>query len=184
MRTTATNRRFCLVRCRATLVFPLNIWCSRVTKQKTIFISYSHNDQEFVDRFLVHLKPLEKLYSIISWSDGKIRPGKKWKDEIESKLESADAVIVLLSADFLASEFVMEFEYPKMLAKAEENGALLIVVLASPCEYRGFEIGDYQMVNTIDNTLQDNQSDDRAADQERIYVKCIQALKDHFGVIS
>lgn len=155
-----------------------------MTSQKTIFISYSHGDKAFVDRFLVHLKPLEKQYNIVSWSDTKIKPGTKWKDEINSKIEFADAIIILLSADFLASEFVMEYEYPKALAKAEEKGALLIIVLASPCEFSGFEIGDYQMINTIDNTLQDNQADDRGADQERIYVKCIRAIKDHFGANS
>ena len=151
--------------------------------QKKIFISYSHKDKEFVDRLLVHLKPLAKLYNITSWNDSKIKPGSKWKDEIENNLESSDAVIALLSADFLASEFVMDYEYPKMIKKVAEKGALLLIILAGPCEYHGFEIGDYQMINTIDNTLQDNQSDDRGAEQERIFVKCVRALKEHLGAI-
>ena len=109
-----------------------------MTSQKTIFISYSHKDKVFIDRLLVHLRPLEKLYNLNIWNDYKIKPGSKWKEEIENNLESAETIIVLLSPDFLASEFVMDIEYPKMLKKAKEDGSLLLVILARYSRRKSF----------------------------------------------
>jgi hypothetical protein len=74
------------------------------------FISYSHEDKEYVDRLRVHLKPLEKKYKFVVWDDKKLKPGDKWKQEIINNLDKSAVVILVISADFLASDFVMEFE--------------------------------------------------------------------------
>lgn len=142
------------------------------------FISYSHVDEDYLKRLKVHLKPLERIYAFEAWDDRRIKPGQKWKDEIESAIQRSKVIILLLSADFLASDFVMEKEYPEALRKANEEGAQIVSVFVSPCMIEEFEIGDYQAVNSPDETLQDFGSADLAAKQERIYVDAARVIRD------
>lgn len=69
----------------------------------TVFISYAHEDRDYLDRLLVHLKPLEQQGLIDPWSDRKLAAGDDWQGRIEERLAAAKAAILLVSADFLAS---------------------------------------------------------------------------------
>lgn len=90
---------------------------------KHVFISYSHKDKGFLDRLMVHLRPLEKKKLIEPWADSRIVAGEKWKVAIESSLKKARAAILLISADFLASDFIVDNELPPLLKKADDwNG--------------------------------------------------------------
>ena len=104
-------------------------------KKSHIFISYSHNDQEYLDRILVHLKRIEKV-GIDTWSDLRLRPGDQWREEIALAIERASVAILLVSADFLAPDFITENELPPLLSKAAEQGARIIPVIVKAC---GFE---------------------------------------------
>lgn len=145
-------------------------------KDKSVFISYSHNDRSYVDRLRIHLKPIEKKYNILIWDDSKLKPGENWKDSIVKKLESASVVLLIVSADFLASDFVMEFEYPEALKHAQEKGTRILMLIASPCLFDEFEISAIQAINSPDRTLQDLEIN--GAEQERIFVKCAKLIKE------
>ncbi len=140
--------------------------------QKKAFISYSHADQILLDRLLVHLKPLIKKYDLDIWSDRKLRAGEKWREKIEFALSHADVIIVILSADFLASDFIMDYEYPKALHDANTRGAKIVVLFASPCLYKEFDIAEFRFVNDPTRTLQDLQGDATAAESERTFMNC------------
>jgi transcriptional regulator with XRE-family HTH domain len=77
-----------------------------------VFVSYSHKDKDFLTRLLVHLWPLEKKGLIDPWADTRISAGEKWKIEIQKALEQARAAVLLVSADFLASDFIIDDELP------------------------------------------------------------------------
>ena len=81
-----------------------------------IFYCYSHKDEELRDRLEIHLKMLERQNMIKNWHDRKIVAGRTWKNEISKKLETSDIVLLLLSPDFLASDYCYEIEMKKALS--------------------------------------------------------------------
>jgi hypothetical protein len=126
---------------------------SNATNQKA-FISYSHNDKEYLKRLLVHLKPLEKKGLLDIWEDSKIKIGDKWEDKINKALTSANIAILLISADFMASDFIVENELPPLLSKAEIKGTKIIPIIISPCRFsREPSLNRFQAANSPDKPL-------------------------------
>jgi hypothetical protein len=98
-----------------------------------IFVSYSHADSEHLARLQVHLRPFEREGFVDAWSDSRIRAGQDWRKEIQAALGRAAVAILLISADFLASDFIVEDELPPLLAAAEREGLQIVPVILKPC---------------------------------------------------
>jgi hypothetical protein len=113
-----------------------------------IFVSYSHADARYVERLLVHLKPLELEGTLDAWTDRRIDAGSRWREEIKAALHEAVAAILLISADFLASEFIIKNELPPLLKRAETEGTVVIPLILKPCRYvRDATLRDLQAIN-------------------------------------
>ena len=113
-----------------------------------LFVSYAHTDAACLARLLVHLKPMERQGLIDCWSDNKIRVGSKWKDEIEANLGRSAVAVLLVSADFLASDFIVNNELPPLLVRAEAQGLRVIPLILKPCGFHRDKIlGSFQAVN-------------------------------------
>ena len=122
--------------------------------QLKVFISYSHKDLEWLERLRVHLRPLEREYGVDFWDDTRINSGSKWKKEIENALESAKIAVLLMSADFLASEFVTTDELPPLLSAAEHRGTIILPLILSPCRFlRVKSLSQFQAINDPMNPL-------------------------------
>lgn len=122
--------------------------------RQNVFISYSHSDREYLNRLLVHLKPLEKEGLVDLWADTRLRAGDRWKNEIEKALARATVAILLVSADFLASDFITENELPPLLRDAEERGTRIVPVILKPCRFaRDTNLRHFQAVNDPARTL-------------------------------
>jgi hypothetical protein len=123
-------------------------------KKSQIFISYSHNEREYLDRLLIHLRPLEKEGLIDVWADTWLRVGDQWRAEIEQALDRASVAILLVSADFLASDFITENELPPLLRKAQEQGTRIIPVILKPCRFaRDKNLQQFQSFNNPKETV-------------------------------
>lgn len=111
-----------------------------------VFVSYSHLDKEFLTDIQRHFKPF--LDQIDFWDDSKIQPGQKWKDEIVKAINETKVAILLVSTDFLGSNFIATDELPPLLKAAEENGAVILIVILKPCLFEEFtELNQYQAIN-------------------------------------
>jgi hypothetical protein len=117
-------------------------------KQHRVFVSYSHADREYLDRLLVHLKPLERDGRLDLWVDTQLRPGDKWQKAIENALTKATAAVLLVSADFMASDFIINNELPPLLRSAEERGTRIIPLLVKPSRFsRDSTLKHFQAAN-------------------------------------
>src|SRR5688500_7371659 len=106
---------------------------SSPSPRPTVFISYSHADKEWLERLKRHLKPLVREGRVDCWDDTHIRPGDDWKQEIRNALDAAQVAVLLISADFFASDFIDENELPSLLAAAQAKGVRILPVILSAC---------------------------------------------------
>jgi hypothetical protein len=148
------------------------------TAVNTVFISYSHEDIKFLDRLRVHMRPLEKLGLMDLWDDWKIDAGDLWQAAIEEALGRARVAILLVSADFLASDFIVENELPPLLAKAESDGTRIVPIIVKPCRFlRDKNLSRFQAINDPATPLI-NMSE---GDQEKVYDQLSQLVERHMG---
>jgi hypothetical protein len=113
-----------------------------------VFVSYSHRDKKWLERLQVHFKGLERGGQVELWDDTRIRPGDECRKEISCALDSARVAVLLISADFLASDFITANELPPLLAAAEKNGVTILPLILSPCLFEEVEgLARFQTVN-------------------------------------
>ena len=102
---------------------------------KKIFISYSHKDEKWKERLSTQLQVLGLNDYCEVWDDSRIPPGKDWKKEIESALNRADVAILMISDDFLASDFIIKYEVPSILGLQKMETLEVIPVIVGPCQW-------------------------------------------------
>lgn len=113
-----------------------------------IFISYSHKDAEWLENLMPFLKPLVRGEEMKIWSDKEIKPSSDWLFEIKKALFEADAAILLVSQDFLASDFIAINEVPQLLTAASERGLRIFPVFVSSSYLKDSPLLQFQGVNS------------------------------------
>jgi hypothetical protein len=94
------------------------------------------------------------MNQIDPWSDERLKPGDDWKREIENALARANTAILLVSADFLASDFITRVELPSLLMAAEKRRCKVVPVIIGPCAFLRIQsLQRFQAVNPPDQPL-------------------------------
>jgi internalin A len=101
-----------------------------------LFYSYSHKDETLRNELETHLKLLQRQGLIESWHDRQIEAGEEWKQKIDDNLERADIVLLLVSADFIASDYCYEKEMERALERHAKGEARVIPVLIRDVSWR------------------------------------------------
>jgi len=116
-----------------------------VSGQKAkLFISYSHRDERYLEQLVTHLAGLRRQGVIADWHDRKIVPGQEWRDAIDQNLDAADCALLLISADFLASDYCYSIEMQRTLSKHREGRVLVIPVIVRPADWQHTPLGGLQ----------------------------------------
>ena len=132
-------------------------------KREKAFISYSHKDKRQFGEFKTMLAPAIRNGVVEIWDDTKIVPGAKWKEDIEAALRTARIAILLVSANFLESEFIAKNELPPLLKAAQDEGVTIFWIYLSSCLYEQTEIAAYQAAHDIARPLDSLKRSERLA---------------------
>ncbi len=100
-----------------------------------VFYSYAHEDEKLRDKLSNHLRILARQGVIEDWWDRRITAGGDFADRIDEHLERAQVILLLISADFIASDYAYEIEMKRALERHQAGDARLIVVLLRPVLY-------------------------------------------------
>jgi hypothetical protein len=106
-----------------------------------LFFSYSHKDEDLRDQLETHLAVLKRQGFIGAWHDRRITAGENVGQAISASLEAADVILLLVSADFLASDYCYELEMTRAMARHDEGAATVIPVILRPCDWHDTPFG-------------------------------------------
>lgn len=101
-----------------------------------VAVSYSHADAKWRDALRKFLKPLVRQQRLRVWDDTAIDAGEQWRDEIKRAFGTADVAILLVSPDFLASDFIAEQELPMLFEKARRKQGRLLWLAVRPSNFK------------------------------------------------
>ncbi|MCG7962463.1 MAG: toll/interleukin-1 receptor domain-containing protein [Candidatus Thiodiazotropha taylori] len=106
-----------------------------------LFFSYSHKDEELRNELEVHLSMLKRQGLLQSWHDRRIGAGKDIHSNISAELEGANIILLLVSANFLASDYCYNKEMARALEKDKEGTSRVIPVILHPCDWHSAPFG-------------------------------------------
>lgn len=109
-----------------------------------VFFSYAREDEALRDQLAKHLKILERNGVITSWHDRCILPGDERDNQINSNLQTANIILLLISSDFLASDYCWDVEITKAMARHEAKEAFVIPVILRQSSWSSAPFGRLQ----------------------------------------
>ena len=109
-----------------------------------VFFSYSHKDEQLRDELAKHLSILKRQGIITAWYDREISAGTEWAGEIDAHLNTAQVILLLISADFLASDYCYDIELTRAMERHAARQARVIPVILREVDWKGAAFGKLQ----------------------------------------
>jgi hypothetical protein len=113
-----------------------------------LFFSYSHKDEQLRNELETHLALLRRQKVISSWHDRRITAGKDLDQSIDFNLETSQIILLLVSANFLASDYCYDREMARAIEKHNDGSALVIPVILHPCDWQSAPFGHLKATPT------------------------------------
>jgi hypothetical protein len=107
-----------------------------------LFLSYSHRDERLREKLDKHLSALRRQGLIQIWNDRKVAAGDEFDQEISTHLESADLVLLLVSSEFIASDYCWGKELKRALERHQARQARVIPIILRPCDWHNTPFGN------------------------------------------
>src|SRR5205809_7623571 len=128
----------------------------------TVFYSYAHADEGLLDRLAKHLSLLKHEGLIAEWHDRQISAGTPWAQDIDKHLETASIILLLISADFLASRYCYDIEMQRAIERHRRGEARVIPILLRSCDWHSAPFGQLQCLPRNDKAVTSWQNQDEA----------------------
>src|SRR5438034_1505507 len=113
-----------------------------------IFFCYAHEDEPQLNKLKSHLRPLQRIGLIDVWYDRDISAGKKWEEEIVTHLNEANIILLLVSPDFMDSDYCYGIEMQRALERDERGEAHVIPIILRPVYFEGTHFSKLQALPT------------------------------------
>ncbi len=101
-----------------------------------IFVSYAHEDEDLKKELDKYLKVLKRSGKVQVWNDRELIGGQEWDETITSELNKANIILLLISVDFNASDYIFEKELAAAMKRHEEGTAHVVPIILRRCEWR------------------------------------------------
>ena len=100
-----------------------------------IFISYAHEDEPLKTEMDKYLKVLKRSGKIDMWNDRALIAGQEWNKEIMDELAKANIILLLVSVDFNASDFIWDKELAEAMKRHEAGTAFVVPIILRNCQW-------------------------------------------------
>lgn len=137
-----------------------------------VFFSYSHADEDLRNRMEVHLAALKRQGLIETWYDRRITVGSDFKNEIDEQLFSSDIILLLVSPDFIDSDYCYDVEFQAALKKRQDGSATIVPIILHHCDWKTTPLGDLLAVPT------DGKPISSWPDMNEAFVSVVNAIRD------
>lgn len=141
------------------VLFPLR----NIGIKRRVFLCYCDEDRLYTKRLRINFAGYSQTSDIAIWDASLLAAGSRWKDELAQALVTTQFAVLLISADFLASSFIITHELPRLLKMAQSGGTLILPVILSPCLFEESSLAVFQPVNnpvrpmsSLSNAARDN----------------------------
>lgn len=147
-----------------------------------IFIIYARKDQDALNDFRAHLKSIEVTEQLNVWYDGEILPGQDWNEEIQTRLNSSDIILLLISKDFFNSDYIEKKELSLALDRHDNLKCVILPVIVRACVWEDhFLISKFQALPENADPVYSNKwhnSDEAWTDVVRKLKKVVGQLRE------
>ncbi len=145
-----------------------------------IFISYAHEDEQLLNALKTHLEGLRRQGLIETWYDRNINAGQQWANEIYEHFNSANIILLLISPDFMASDFINDVELKQAMERHNRGVARVIPIILRPTDWETAPFGKLQALPTDGTPVTTWQNQDQAF---LMVAKGIRTIVEHYTAI-
>lgn len=143
-----------------------------MNRKVKVFLSYSHSDEQYKNELDKHLSVLRRSEKVDTWNDRALLAGAKLDDEIEQHLRNDDIFILLISSDFINSDYCYNKEMQKAIERANANQCIMVPVIVRPCLWQVLPIKDFLAMP------QDGKPISKYEDRDEAYTEVVSAINN------
>jgi hypothetical protein len=143
-----------------------------------IFICYSHQDDDLRKKLDTHLSGLKREKKVATWYDRAIEAGSEWEVQLKERLALSPVILLLISADFLASDYCYDKEVKGAIARHDAGNALVIPIILRPCDWQ------YSPFSKLQALPKDLRPVTKWGDQDEAWVNVVQGIRRAVGSLA
>lgn len=136
-----------------------------------VFISYAHTDESYRKELEKHLSVLKRNGYIDTWTDRQIIAGENWGNQIAKELEEAKVILLLISSDFLASDYCYDIEMKKAVERHNNKEAIVVPIILRYCDWSNTPFSVIQGLPLNTKPVKD------WSDQDQAFLNIVEGIK-------